>query len=261
MTISACGASHRGNIRSHNEDNIYVDGDYRKDLSVDNILIHGRKEGSPHVYAVFDGLGGEACGEQASLIAALGLGAMEERNAAADIETYISTAHKAIIRESIHRDARNMGTTVAAVLISGDEATVWNVGDSRVYLFRDGELSQLSKDHSVVQSLIDNDLMKEEERASSMHAGELTQYLGMISEDDIEPSAYVRTEKLAPGDILLLCSDGLSGELGDEEMRRMIEETKDRSAEYIAASLVKRAVDGKCRDNASVIICRIDGDK
>ena len=60
MTISACGASHRGNLRGHNEDNIYVDGIFRKDISKDNILIHSKREGSPHVYAVFDGLGGEA---------------------------------------------------------------------------------------------------------------------------------------------------------------------------------------------------------
>ena len=258
MTISACGASHRGNLRGHNEDNIYVDGIFRKDISKDNILIHSKRERSPHVYAVFDGLGGEACGEQASLIAALGLRAMEDRNSSEDIDQYISTTHKTIISESVRKDARNMGTTAAAVRIMDDKATVWNVGDSRVYLFRGDELRQLSKDHSVVQSLIDNGLLKEGERSSSKYAGELTQYLGMVSEDDIEPSAYVTTEDLAPGDILMLCSDGLSGELGDEEMRRTIEDTKDRTAEFIAASLLKRAVDGECRDNASVIICKAD---
>ena len=255
--ISACGASHRGNVRKHNEDNIYVDGMFRHDLSRDNVLYHSRRGSSPHVFAVFDGLGGEACGEQASLIAALGLRAMEDRNATGDIRTYIRTTHKTIINESIHMDARNMGTTGAAAVISGDQATIWNVGDSRVYLFRNGQLTRLSRDDSVVQMLVDRGIIREEERTTSIYAGELIQYIGMVPDDGTEPSAHITTEKLEPGDILLLCSDGLSGELGEEVLRDMLEDTRDRSAEFIVTALVKKAVDGKCRDNVSVIVCKI----
>ena len=86
MKITATGASHRGNIRGHNEDNIYVDGAYRNDLSMDNVLISSRRTSGPYTYAVFDGLGGEACGEQASLIAALGLKAIEDRGHIKDID-------------------------------------------------------------------------------------------------------------------------------------------------------------------------------
>ena len=257
MIISACGASHKGNIRKHNEDNIYVDGIFRNDLSMDNILIRSNRSSSPYLYAVFDGLGGEACGEQASLIAALGLKAMEDRNASNDIDTFISALHKTIIKESINKDARNMGTTAASLRIEEDQATVFNVGDSRVYIFRNGRLTQLSKDHSVTQSLIDSGLLREEDRGTSKYAGELTQYIGMISEDDIEPSAYETTLTVHSGDLFLICSDGLTGEINDSKLRDLLEKYKNDSAEHIAARLIKVAVDGECRDNVSVIVCML----
>jgi protein phosphatase len=105
--------------------------------------------------------------------------------------------------------------------------------------------------------LIDRGIIPEEERYTSIYAGELIQYLGMVPDDGTEPRAFIATEKLVPGDILLLCSDGLSGELGEEVLREMLEDSKDRTAEYIVTNLVKKAVDGRCRDNVSAIICRI----
>lgn len=256
MKVDACGASHRGNIRKHNEDNIYVDGVFRNDLSMDNVLIRSKRSSSPYMYAVFDGLGGEACGEQASLIAALGLKAMEDRCVAEDIETYISAAHKAIIKESMHRGVRNMGTTVAALMVCDNRATVFNVGDSRVYLFRNGRLTQLSKDHSVVQSLIDNGLLNEEDRSPGRYDGELTQYVGMISEDDVEPSAYKKTITIKPGDLFLLCSDGLTGEISEGHLCDLLDNNEDNS-EMKAVNLINKAIFGECRDNVSVIVCAL----
>lgn len=257
MTVSAWGASHKGNMRGHNEDNIYVDGIYRDDLSEDNILIHSRRRSSPYVYAVFDGLGGEACGEEASLIAAIGLKAMEDINAACDIETYITAAHKAIINESVRKNARNMGTTVASVQIFDDHATVFNVGDSRVYLYRDNRLTQISRDHTVVQSLIDKGLLKEEDRYTSRYAGELTQYIGMESDEGIKPEVYTTTTSISPGDVFLLCSDGLNDEMSDEQLLDFLEDNSKSGAEAIAAKLIKKATDGKCIDNLSVIVCKL----
>ncbi len=257
MKITATGASHRGNIRGHNEDNIYVDGAYRNDLSMDNVLISSRRTSGPYTYAVFDGLGGEACGEQASLIAALGLKAIEDRGHIKDIDTYIITTHKAILNESVRRDARNMGTTVAVVCVDGNTADVFNVGDSKVYLYRAGTIRQLSKDHSVAQSLIDSGLLKEADKSSSIYASELTQYVGMNSEEDIEPSAYQTTVNIVPGDIILLCSDGLTGELSDKEILDLIDRNKSDTTERLAVKLVKKAVERQGRDNVSVIVVSV----
>ncbi len=210
------------------------------------------------MYAVFDGLGGESCGEQASLIAALGLKAMEDRSAVNDVDAYIAASHKTIIKESILKSARNMGTTIASLVISNDQATVFNVGDSRVYLFRNSTITQLSKDHSMVQSLIDNGLMKEEERYSGRYAGELTQYIGMVSEDGVEPDAYVTEIIVRPGDLFMLCSDGLTGEISDADLLGLLERSKNHDTEYIAAKLIRRALDGPCKDNVSVIVCKCE---
>ena len=258
MKITACGATHRGNIRKHNEDNIYIDGSFRHDLSQDNVLIKSKRETGPYTYAVFDGLGGEACGEQASLIAALGLKAVDERASVGNVDTYISTAHRAILQESVRKNARHMGTTAVAVHINEKRAMVFNVGDSRAYLFRNGNLMQLSKDHSVVQSMIDCGLMKESERNTSRYAGELTQYIGMVTEEDIEPSAFVAEFKLNSGDCILLCSDGLSGELNDSEICDLLRINKDKTPDYIVATLLKKVVDGAARDNVSAVICKIE---
>ena len=254
MDINACGATHKGNVRNHNEDNIYLDGLFRKDLSKNNVIIRSIEKNEPHSFAVFDGLGGEACGEQASLIAAIGLKTMADRRLITDVDTFVSAAHKAILQEAMQKDARNMGTTMALANIFDDLADIYYIGDSRVYLFRDGRLEQLSKDHSVVQSMIDYGFMDESERRNNKHSGELTQYLGMPSDDDVEPGADRRTIRLIQGDIILLCSDGLTGELDDDEIEKTIFHNKDKGAEYITLKLIKEAVDRQGLDNISVIV-------
>ena len=257
MKIDACGATHKGNLRTHNEDNLYVDGVFRRNVQQNNVLIRGSRETGTHVYAVFDGLGGEACGEQASLIAAIGLKGMEQRGAVRDIERFVSTANRAIMEEAARKDVRTMGTTAVIVIIDGTEANVYNIGDSRAYLFRDGRLKQMSRDHTVLQSLRDNGFDAEAESQKKRFAGELTQYLGMTSEEDIEPEAYEADIKLETGDMLLLCSDGLQAELSDESIRDIMDGDSDRSAEYITARLIKSAVDKTGRDNITAVVCKV----
>ena len=257
MKINACGASHVGNHRKHNEDNIYVDGSFRNDVTMNNTIISSKRTAEPYTYAVFDGLGGEACGEQASLIAALGLKAMEDRGAAADADEFVAAAHKTVLVEAIRKDARNMGTTAAVVHIRDEKAQIFNVGDSRVYLYRDGKLTQMSRDHSVVQSMIECGFITEEERYSSRHSGELTQYIGMDSDEGIDPDAYKTEVRLLPGDVIMLCSDGLSGELRDSEISEILERDAEKDAKYTVLDLIKSAVDKSGRDNISVVVCRI----
>lgn len=257
MKIDACGATHTGNLRSHNEDNLYVDGVFRGNVQQNNVLVRGRHESGPYVYAVFDGLGGEACGEQASLIAALGLKGMEQRGVVRDIDCFVSAANRAIMEEAVRNEVRTMGTTAVIAVIEGSEAKVYNIGDSRAYLFKDGELSRVSRDHTVLQSLMDAGLTAETEREKRRYAGELTQYLGMTAEDDIEPSAFEADLMLESGDMMMLCSDGLTNELSDEDIRDIMESEADRSAEYITASLIKRAVDRAGSDNITAVVCKV----
>jgi protein phosphatase len=258
MIIKACGASHKGNLRGHNEDNIYVDGSYRNDLSMDNVFITGKREAGPHTFAVFDGLGGESSGERASYIGAACMAEAEKNGSIKEPELFISAIHHVIRKEADRIGAHNMGTTVAAVHIEDNIGTVFNVGDSRVYLYRGHDVYQLSRDHSVVQSMIDYGLMKEADRNTSRHAGELTQYLGMTSEEEIEPSAACRQVHLISGDMLILCSDGLTGEIDKDEICEVVEEFKELGMDKLALALIKRAVDKIGRDNVSVIAASVE---
>ena len=257
MQVEAFGATHKGNLRSHNEDNIYVEGSFRNYLESDNIAITGKNGERPYTYAVFDGLGGERFGEQASYIAALGLKKFEDQGHMSDTEAYVSVADKAISNEAERHGVRTIGTTYVMLHIEGDKAYISNIGDSRAYLLRDGTLKQVSKDHSVVQSMIDNGFMSESERLTSSHAGELTQYLGMTAEDDIAPSPEKFTLTVMEGDIFLLCSDGLTGGLTDEEIERIMQNNSYREARHIASILIKEVLEGPANDNVSVVICKI----
>lgn len=253
MRIKAFGATHTGRIRGHNEDNIYVDGTYRSDTKTDNIALKSRRQNGPYIYAVFDGLGGEACGEQASLIAAMKFREAEDGGTAAKAEAYTAAAHKAILKEAAFRGVRNMGTTVAALIADCDRGVVFNVGDSRVYLFRSGRLRMLTRDHSVIQSMIECGFIDESERHTNPHSGELTQFLGMSPDEYAEPEPDIKTVDLLPGDVFILCSDGLTSELEDEEIGAVIGSDLGKGEEYITVDLIKQAVDKGGSDNVSVI--------
>lgn len=258
MKIDACGATHIGNIRAHNEDNLYVDGVFRRNVRQNDLLIRGQHRPGEHVYAVFDGLGGEACGEHASLIAAMGLKGLTQRGAVSGIDGFISAANSSIKEEAVRRNIRTMGTTAVILTIAEYRAKVCNIGDSRAYLFSGGELRQLSRDHTMLQSLMDNGFEAEAGRHREKYARELTQYLGMTSEDDVEPSAYETEAELSRGDIMLLCSDGLTAELSDGEIRDILASGADRSAEYLTGKLIKSAVDKTGFDNITAVVCKVD---
>ena len=258
IRIDSCGASHVGRVRRHNEDNIYLEGAFRRNIIADNAILRGRRKGGPSTYAVFDGLGGENGGEEASLIAAMGLYDAEKRGSVLDVATYIQVVNQAIIRAAELDNCHGMGTTVALAHIDEDVAYISNVGDSRCYLLREGIIQLLTKDHSVVQSLIDYGIIGEDDRYTNKHTGELTQYIGMIADGDIEPEVYTASIRVKPGDILMLCSDGLTGELRDEEIRQVMMREAGKSSEHMVLELIKQTLDKGGRDNISVIVCRIE---
>ena len=258
MVINACGATFKGNVRNHNEDNIYVDGQYKEDTSANVFLAESNRTTGPFLYAVFDGLGGELYGEEASLIATKLLHKAES-NAdynSPDLDKFIGTTDKAIRMRAVDHGARTMGTTAAIVLIQDEKAIACNVGDSRIYMFRDDKLTQISKDHSIVQSMIELGFLSENERYSNSHSGELTQYLGMSSEEGVEPSSDITEIKLIKDDIVLLCSDGLNNELNDDAVEKMLRRSKDMEPRYITTDLIMTAKEGACVDNVSVIIIK-----
>jgi PPM family protein phosphatase len=177
------------------------------------------------VFAVADGMGGAQAGEVASRIAA---GAFEQE---VDAETPAETQLEGIamdanreIHELAQRDSSHagMGTTLTAALVRGDEVSLGHVGDSRAYVFRDGQLKRLTKDHSLVEELRRQGRLTDEEAEEHPQRSIITRALGP------EPNVNVDTMTFPAknGDVFLLCSDGLTTMVNDDQIEAILEESK-----------------------------------
>ena len=208
------------------------------------------------VFAVADGMGGAQAGEVASRIAA---GAFERRRQVADdtpaegqLEQIAQAANSEIHRLAQEDSSRaGMGTTLTAAMLRDDEVSLGHVGDSRAYLFRDGELKRLTKDHSLVEELRRQGRLTEEQAEEHPQRSIITRALGP------EPSVNVDTMTFPArdGDVYLLCSDGLTTMVSDDEIRRILSESKTlRSA---VSKLVEAANRGGGRDNITAVAFRV----
>jgi len=204
----------------------------------------------PPLYAVCDGMGGANAGEVASELACVTL--VERTAAGDDLAAAAQAANAAVYAAAAADDAlTGMGTTLTAMVLDGRVARFAHVGDSRAYLLRDGELRQISLDHSVVgQMLRDGELTVEQAAAHPMRSI-LTRALG--TEPTVAVDGY--EVELQPADVVLLCSDGLSGMVADESIAELLDhEHPDESA----AQLVKQARRGGGIDNITVVVVRVD---
>jgi serine/threonine protein phosphatase PrpC len=204
------------------------------------------------LWLVADGMGGHEYGEVASALARDTI--VREIRAGTPLVQAIRIADEEIIRTSRRRnDALPMGTTVVAARIHGSRFEVAWVGDSRVYLWRDGQLAQLSQDHSYVQELIATGAITHEQARNHPHRNVVTQALGVTDPRNLNVESM--TGQLRPGMQLLLCSDGLTEEVDDSEIARVIG-LHDCSAQECVDTLVAAALDSGGSDNITVVLVR-----
>lgn len=245
MRVDVFGLSDVGRRRDNNQDRFLVDTERG-------------------VFAIADGMGGHAAGEVASNIAiealAESLGIVADD---ADGPNGVEAAGRELaaafhegnrrICESVltHGEWRGMGTTIVALLALGDRAVIGHVGDSRAYRLRDGELSLITDDHSWVGEQVRMGLLTETEARRHPMRNIVTRAMGNRPEVDVE---LTETE-LRPGDVYLLCSDGLNSMLNDDEIRETLaaHEVDPREA---CQALVERANARGGEDNISVIVLR-----
>ena len=229
-------ASDVGRVRRHNEDS-------------------AASEGTVHVVA--DGMGGHAAGEVASRIAVETVIELAARPSlqVRDIVDQLAEANRRILESAAqHPEQAGMGTTaagLAVVSVSGSPHwAVFNVGDSRVYRSIDGELSQVTADHSEVWELVERGLITPEQAQRHPARNIVTRSLGR------EPMATVDTWVLPPhpGETFVICSDGLSNELPSERIAQILSE--HAHADAAAQALVAAAVEAGGRDNATAIVVR-----
>ena len=211
---------------------------------------------SQPVAAVADGMGGHSAGEVASAIAIEELAALGSRGpwenetaATDDLKQAILRANRRI-REMAASDRKlnGMGTTLVALLEDGDMVHVANVGDSRGYLLRQGELSQVTVDHSLVQELVDDGRLSPEDAERHPQRSVITRALGIDPEVEFDLFTY----KLQVGDRLLLCSDGLSDVVEPSQIRNVL--LRVRNSHQAARKLVTVANEQGGPDNITVIV-------
>lgn len=247
----SCDIGRRGN----NEDNFYFDGAF---LPIENAALQkvlSRKDTTDRgvAFGVFDGMGGHADGQIASGMAA---SIFHEVFAAfcgdREVEDFMLQTVKTIssrIWEKADEAFSNMGTTIATVYFVGEQYTLCNVGDSRIFRFRDNRLEQISHDHTDAQFLKKNGIRMK---------ARLTQYLGVCPEELVlEP--YVRSGVLSVGDQFLLASDGLTGVLSEKEIALILQSRQPVDGKV--TELTQKALKNGGRDNVTMVLVALEASK
>jgi protein phosphatase len=214
----------------------------------------------PPLFAIADGMGGAQAGELASRLAAA---AIEEAASAVsdeqDVVGVVRAANALIFERSLHDPAvAGMGTTATVALVAerAGVLTLAHVGDSRAYRYRGRELEQLTTDHSLVAELVRSGRLTEAEAAVHPHRSVITRALGTEAEVEVD----TKTVDVAAGDLVLLCSDGLSAMVRDEEIARVIE-AAGLDPHRAAQALVEAANEHGGDDNVTVVVFElVDGE-
>jgi PPM family protein phosphatase len=211
---------------------------------------------APPFFAVADGMGGAKAGEVASAMATEGFD--EERDSGEPAEVQLARilreANRRIYELAVSDEShRGMGTTLTAAKVTGDEVSIGHVGDSRAYRLRDGDLEQLTKDHSLVAELERSGQITAEAAEHHPQRSIITRALG--PEPDVEVDTYTLVGR--EGDAFLLCSDGLTSMISDDEIASILRSAK--SLDEAADALVRAANQSGGKDNITVVLFRLGG--
>jgi protein phosphatase len=253
MKIVCEARSDVGRKRKGNEDALFLNPDQK-------------------LYVVADGMGGHAAGEVASRVAVDAInefvtltGGNEEITwpfGLDDSISYEGNRRKTAIRHANRRvleatresaEYEGMATTVAAVLVDGDTANLAHVGDSRIYLWSGGEISQLTSDHSWVNEQIQSGVISPEQARSHPLRNVVTRALGGRSDLVVD----IQARRMGPGEVLLLCSDGLTTMIGDDDIAHILEEASGDVARA-ATALVNEANERGGEDNITVVLLKFE---
>jgi protein phosphatase len=241
-TLRSGSATHVGQVRSNNQD---------------SLLILAEAD----LYGVADGMGGHAGGEIASAMAVESLEQHAGEPTLENLKQAARIGNRAIFEKAgSDTELHGMGTTLCAVRVvpgadgEGDEIAWINVGDSRVYLFRDSGLIQLSTDHSLVEDLLRDGQLTEEEAAVHPKRNIITRALGIDIDVNVDGSTVIPFN----GDRFLLCSDGLFGEVSEDQISSVLRRLADPTE--AADELVRLANDAGGRDNITVVIVEVVDD-
>lgn len=249
MKIEAACGCHRGRLRSNNEDNFFFNGQVLPKVNGGSgEVLKARQESEiPFCAGVFDGMGGEFNGEEAAWLGASVLGDVL-RQGGEDPEKMLTeaclTANERICASAEEKDGGRMGATAAILYAHRENVWLCNIGDSRIYRLRAGELVQLSLDHNDAGLLRRMGITNRKPR--------LTQHLG-IWPDELEIEPYIIREDARTEDRYLICSDGITDMIPDEEIGSIL--MTGVAADACVEHLIHTALEAGGRDNITAIVC------
>ncbi len=262
IIIEVFGKTDVGLIREHNEDNFLV-ADVTSALRTNDIKepLKVQLGDRGALFLVCDGMGGAAAGEVASRMAVesifdvLSVSEPQERDGfARAVRHAIEVANERIyIQSRDNQSERGMGTTCTAAALVDQTLVVGQIGDSRCYVFRDGRLAQVTKDQSLAWQLIEAGAMTAEEAKAFEHANIILQALGVQERVEVVLSQV----DLRQGDVVILCSDGLHGPVGDDELLDLL--SRETDLQKAADGLIQKALDRDGPDNITVVLARFTG--
>lgn len=240
MQLEVGQGTHTGMIRTGNEDSFFSD------------LPHG-------LFVVADGMGGHAAGEVASDMAVRILsdelrdaGELADDIARERVQQSLQRANLAIYQRTLTEvDKQGMGTTVCVLLLHDAQYLIGHVGDSRVYLLRDGALKQITKDHSYVQEQVDAGVLTPEQARYHPYSNVITRCVGANTE--VQPDLY--TGEVRRGDTFLLASDGLTGMVDDRRLQQLV--SSRATAQRVVDALIAEANGRGGLDNITAIVVRV----
>ena len=241
--MQAYGQTDTGCVRTRNQDYIYFSPEQTGDLE--------------NLFFLADGMGGYNAGEVASRMAVESAKDYIHKHFAKNkdskeklealLKDAIEYANSVVYKKAQSKEnLRGMGTTLDVCLIYNSRIYIGHVGDSRVYRIRKEFMRRLTKDHSYVQTLVDDGTITKEEAYSHPKKNMLTKALGCV--ETVEPDVYTKT--FIKDDIILMCSDGLTNMIREEEISKIIKQDKEKATE----NLVKQANDNGGLDNITVVI-------
>ncbi len=244
MQIQVGAGTDVGMIRSGNEDNFFAEADERRG-----------------VFVVADGMGGHAAGEVASEMAVqivsrnlLPLTGVKADGAPGTVARALREANRAIYDRMLAEvDKQGMGTTASVLVLSDHGYLIGQIGDSRVYLLRDGALSQITKDHSYVQEQVDAGLLTPEQARYHPYSNVITRCVG--ASEDVEADVY--EGEIRVGDVFLVCSDGLTGMVDDRRLQQLL--LARSGPGRIVDSLIAEANGRGGLDNITAIVVQVAG--
>lgn len=260
MEVELAVLSDIGPVRKQNEDSLFysnqtVEAEARGDCYQEHMSAILSKS---MVCAVFDGMGGLPHGQTASRTAAQKLEKLVKKDAVSDYQQVFHRLNRAVCRVG-ERCQCTMGTTAAVLFLYAEHAVAANVGDSRIYHFHDGELLQLSADHTeyAVMAALKKELSWTEEgiKADGGRSNTLTQYLGIPEEEFLLEPEMKEVCQISGGDIFLLCSDGLWGSVSDKRVSEIL--SSNRTIGEMAEKFKEEAYRAGGKDNITVILLKI----